>query len=276
LVEEYGETDRTSVTVTVGATILTDILSLLVLAVSVTTHKTGFSIGAFILQLSETAVFIAVVLVGFGLAGRWLFVRFGRTDDAGFMLLLAIVSSAAVLAEAINLEGILGAFVAGLAVNTAVRASPAKEKLEFLGNALFIPAFFIATGFLIDLGVFVRTVWSNASLVAAVVGGLIVAKWMAAQIVGRAFWFSAPDRGLMGSLTLPQVAATLAIALVGYQAVNAAGERLIDTPMLNTVLVLVVVSSVLGPVLTVHFLKSLGGARGKSRRQPVAPSERAA
>jgi Kef-type K+ transport system membrane component KefB len=159
----------------------------------------------------------------------------------------------------LHLEGILGAFLAGLAVNEAVRDTPAKEKIEFLGNNLFIPAFFIVTGFLVDLHVFAATLWSNTALVLAIVLGLIASKWLAAQIVGRAWGFPAIDRNLMGSLTLPQVAATLASALVGYQAVNGAGERLIDTPMLNTVLVLVIVTSVLGPILVGHFVRQAGG-----------------
>lgn len=88
-----------------------------------------------------------------------------------------------------------------------------------------------------------------------------MAKWLAAEIAGRIWRFPAADRGLMASLTLPQVAATLAAALVGYDAVNAAGVRLLDQQMLNVVLVLVVVTSVLGPVLTEVYAKRLGAGR---------------
>ena len=85
-------------------------------------------------------------------AGRWLFGKLGGTDEASFALMLGIVGVwAPALAEALQLEGILGAFLAGLAVNEAVRDTAAKEKLEFLGNNFFIPAFFIVTGFLVDL-----------------------------------------------------------------------------------------------------------------------------
>ena len=175
------------------------------------------------------------------------------------MLMLAIVALGSTFAEALKLEGILGAFLAGLAVNEAVRGTAAKEKIEFLGNSLFIPAFFIVTGFLVDLRVFAETLWFNAPMVLAIVLGLIGGKWLAAEIVGRLWRFPAVERGLMATLTMPQVAATLAAALVGYQAVNKAGERLIDTPMLNTVLVLVIVTSVLGPVLTEHYVKRAGG-----------------
>ncbi|HEX2888028.1 cation:proton antiporter [Vineibacter terrae] len=261
IIQKAGLVSRPSVTVTVGATILTDMLSLLVLAVCLTTHQTGFDIAALALQLGELAALIAIAVVGLGYAGKWLFDRFGNTENGAFTLMLLSVAAMSSIAELMKLEGILGAFLAGLAVNAVVRKSPAKEKLEFLGDAFFIPAFFLVTGFLIDLKLFAATILDNAPLVLAVVLGLLASKWLAAEIVGRRWGFSATDRGLMGSLTMPQVAATLAAALVGYQAVNAAGVRLIDERMLNTILVLVVVSSVLGPVLTERFVRTLPGKK---------------
>lgn len=255
-----------AVTITVGATILTDMLSLLVLAICLTAHKVGFDAGALALQLGELAVFIAVMVFVLGPVGRWLFDTLGGTDEASFTLMLAIVAFGATFAEALQLEGILGAFLAGLAVNAAVRDTAAKEKLEFLGNNLFIPAFFIVTGFLIDLHVFAATLWTRTALVATIVLGLLVSKWLAAELVGRAWGFGAADRGLMASLTMPQVAATLASALVGYQTFNKSGQRLIDEPMLNTVLVLVVVTSVVGPILTERHARRLSGKQPAPRQ----------
>ena len=156
IVEASHHLTRPSVTITVGATILTDILSLLVLTMCVTTFRSGFDAFGLAIQLGEVIGFVLVIVVGLGAVGKWLFDRFGQTDDAAFTLLLVIVSIAATLAEVIRLEGIFGAFLAGLAVNAAVRSSPAKEKLQFLGNVLFIPAFFIVTGFLIDVRCFSR------------------------------------------------------------------------------------------------------------------------
>jgi len=255
-------------TITVGATILTDMLSLLMLAICLTAHKAGFDAHALALQLGELAVFIVVMVFVLGPVGRWAFDKLGRTDEASFTLMLAIVALGATFAEALQLEGILGAFLAGLAVNEAVRDTAAKEKLEFLGNNFFIPAFFIVTGFLVDLHVFAATLLTNTALVAAIVLGLIGSKWLAAEAVGRAWQLPADERGLMAALTLPQVAATLAAALVGYQAVNAAGRRLIDEPMLNTILVLVIVTSVLGPILTERYVRRLTGSAPAAPRNP--------
>ncbi|MDP1752693.1 MAG: cation:proton antiporter [Reyranella sp.] len=265
------------VTVTVGATILTDMLSLLVLAVCVTTHKSGFSTESLAIQLAELGLFIFLMVFVLGRTGRWLFKRLGQTDEASFALMLGIVGVGAALAETLHLEGILGAFLAGIAVNEAVRDTSAKEKIEFLGNVFFIPCFFIVTGFLVDVRIFASTLSSQAALVASIVFGLLASKWLAAQAVGRAWKYPAATRGLMASLTFPQVAATLATAIVGYQAVNTAGVRLLDERMLNAVLVLVVVTSVVGPVLTERYARRVADkteAPAPAGLRPAAPPDR--
>jgi Kef-type K+ transport system membrane component KefB len=95
---------------------------------------------------------------------------------------------AGLLAQSINLPGIVGAFLAGLAVNAAVRDKPAKEKLEFFGNSFFIPIFFVVTGFLIDPVVFFQSITTNFPLVSAVIGALLVGKWIAATNCGSRLW----------------------------------------------------------------------------------------
>ena len=157
------------------------------------------------------------------------------------------------LAQLINLPGIVGAFLAGLAVNAAVREKPAKGKLEFLANSLFIPIFFIVTGFLIDPLVFLRSLVDNFALASAVILALVVGKLIAAEIAGRAFHYSSAARLTVWSMTLPQVAATLAASLAAYDTYNSAGQRLVDGRLLNVVLVLMLTTSILGPVLTERF-----------------------
>ena len=85
------------------------------------------------------------------------------------------------------------------------------------------------------------------------IGSLILGKGIAAAIAGRAFGYTRQARLTMWALTLPQVAATLAATLVGYDTLNAAGERLLADEIFNTVLVLLVVTSLLGPILTELF-----------------------
>jgi Kef-type K+ transport system membrane component KefB len=269
IVAAAGLVARPSVVVAVGATVLTDMLALLVLAACLATHRTGFEPIAILVQVGELVIFAGILLGVVGPLARRAVKVLGGSEEAGFTSLLIVVSLAAVAAEAIQLEGIIGAFLAGIAVNHAVKGSGAKEKLEFVGNGVFIPAFFIVTGFLVDVRLLAGSLTTDLPLVLAVVFALIGAKWAAAEVSGRAFGFGALDRLLMTSLTLPQVAATLAAALVAYEATNAVGERLLDGRMLNAVLVLVVVTAVLGPLMTERAVARLGG-----NKATLAPGDR--
>jgi Kef-type K+ transport system membrane component KefB len=281
IVQRLGLVSNEAVTVTIGATVFTDIASLLILAICIPIHQSGFSLADFTLQVVQLAVFIPLVLFGLNAAARFLLGRFPGMKDAQLLVMLLLVVVAAIGAEAINLEGIVGAFLAGLALNRAFQQSAAKEELEFLGNLLFIPAFFLAVGFLIPGYVFLLTIVRNFGLVAAIVGGLIVGKLLAAQLAQRAFGYSRDQGLMMWSLSLPQVAATLAAATVAYECkvlgpageFDPDGQRLIEAPVLNTVIVLMVVTSLLGPVLTEHFGRRLVASdapNAKSDSQPVA------
>ena len=242
-----------AVAVTVGGTILTDLLSLLVLAVCVPIYTAGFSASKFAIQIFELVVYIFVVLVGLSSLGRWLLVRIGDSKGGQITLLFLIMTLAGIGAEAINLEGIVGAFLAGLAINRALSRSQTKEEFEFLGNTLFIPIFFVSIGFLINVRLFVQTLIGKPWLVLGIVGGLITAKFLAAQATQFLFHYSRAQGNMIWSLSMPQVAATLAAAIVAFETRNAAGVRLIDEPMINTILVMVVVTSILGPILTERF-----------------------
>jgi Kef-type K+ transport system membrane component KefB len=127
------------------------------------------------------------------------------------------------------------------------------EELAFIAKSFFIPIFFVTIGFLIDPLEFVHSVVDNFPVVAAILIALLAGKWIAAECGGRAFRYSTAARRTMWSLTLPQVAATLAAALVAFHVVDPAGQRLLDTRILNAVLVLVLTTSILGPLLTQRF-----------------------
>jgi Na+:H+ antiporter len=260
IVQRLGLVRDEAVTVTIGATIFTDIASLMVLAICIPIHMSGFSPTAFVLQLVQLAVYVPLILFGLSAVVRLLMQRMKDSKEGQFLVMLLAVAVAGIGAEMINLEGIIGAFLAGLALNRAVHHSPAKAELEFLGNTLFIPVFFVTVGFLINPRVFVESTINHFGLVSSIVLGLIVAKLLAALIATRAFHYTKDEGLIMWSLSLPQVAATLAAALVAYEAQNSAGERLIDEPVLNSVIVLMVVTSVLGPVLTESFGRRLVAA----------------
>jgi Na+:H+ antiporter len=253
IVAKLGATKLEPITVTYGATMLSDTLSLVVFAICVSTYTGGFSASKLALQLVEIAIFIPFILFGLSRIGAWALKRVEDDESTYFVLMLGIMAVAGVLADTINLPGIVGAFLAGLAVNGAVENKPAKEKLEFFGNSFFVPIFFVVTGFLIDPVVFWRTITDYLPLVLAVIGALLIGKGVAAEVAGRVFKYSRAARLTMWSLTLPQVAATLAATLVAFNTYDPAGQRLLDGRLLNVVLVLVLATSILGPVLTDRF-----------------------
>ncbi len=249
------------VTVTVGATVMSDTLSLVVFAICVSIYTTGFSASALALLLAEIGGYIVLVLFGLSRIAAYVLKRVEDEEDAYFVLMLCIMAIAGVLADAIQLPGIVGAFLAGLAVNASARDKPASAKLEFLSKSLFIPIFFIVTGFLINPVEFVQGIIDNFLLVAGIIAALLVGKWIAAWVVGRAIGYSRDEQLTVWSLTLPQVAATLAATLVAHDTLGRAGQRLLDDRMLNVVLVLVLVTAILGPVLTERFAPRLAIGR---------------
>ncbi len=272
IVVRLGATKREPITVTFGATIVSDTLSLVVFAICVSTYQSGFSVSQLGLQLLEITIFIVFILFVLSRVGAYLLKKVQDDEGTYFVLMLAIMAIAGVLADTINLPGIVGAFLAGLAVNGAVQESPAKEKLEFFGNAFFVPIFFAVTGFLIDPVVFWHTIIGSPALVLGVIGALLVGKFIASEAAGRAFSYSPIERLTMWSLTLPQVAATLAATLVAYNTMDRAGQRLLDGRLLNVTLVLVLTTSILGPVLTEHFAPLMM----RSSRGEEAPVKKAA
>jgi len=257
IVSRLGLGNLESVTVAVGATVMSDTLSLVVFAICVSIYTTGFSPAGLALLLAEIVGYILLVLFGLSRLGAYVLKRVENEEDAYFILMLSIMAIAGVLADAIQLPGIVGAFLAGLAINASAQKAPASLKLEFLSKSFFIPIFFVVTGFLIDPIKFVFGILDDFFLVASIVGALLVGKWIAAWAVGHVFGYGQNERLNVWSLTLPQVAATLAATLVAHDTLNSGGQRLLDDRMFNVVLVLVFVTSVLGPLLTERFATRL-------------------
>lgn len=253
IVSRLGLAKRESLAVAVGATIFTDISSLLVLAVCISIHKGGFSAFSLLFQLFQLAVYGILILQGLPLIGRLYFRRFREDENALFTFTFLTVMLAAAGAHFIHLEDIVGAFLAGVAVNRVLSATPVREKIIMIGEGLFIPIFFMAIGIKLDLPVFAATLANSLPFVAGIVAALLLGKLLAVLSVRGLFGYQWAEALTMWSLTLPQVAATLAAAIAAYDAVDEFGDRLISESVLNAVIVLMVLTSILGPVLTERF-----------------------
>lgn len=256
IVSRLGVVRNEAVTVTIGATIFTDTGALLVLAICVGIHIGKFTSLSLIKLLSGLAIYSVIILFGFDWAGKEFFRRSGDEQSKQFLFILLALFVASVGAQVVGVEKIVGAFLAGLAVNDVLGRSPVKEKVEFVGSVLFIPCFFIDIGLLIDIPAFVKTI-SSIWLTLAIVGGLIGSKFLAAFLAKLLYRYNTAEMLTMWSLSLPQVAATLAATLVAYETLNTARERLIDEGVLNSVIVLMLVTAIIGPTITARFASLL-------------------
>ncbi len=266
IVRRLGVVNNEAVVVTIGATIFTDIGALLVLAVCVAISKGEFSAVRLATLLGLLAIYTVVVLFGFDWLGREFFRR--SKDDQGnqFLFVLLSLFLAAVGAQLIGVEKIIGAFLAGLAVNDVVGHGPVKEKVEFVGSVLFIPIFFVDLGLLVDLPAFIESI-STIWLTLAIVVGLIVSKLLAAILAKLVYRYNFPEMMTMWSLSMPQVGATLAATLVGYRA------GILDKGVLNSVIVLMLATSTLGPILTARFAPQLQDSSGVPLADDTSPIE---
>jgi len=257
IVQRRGLIGSRSVVVSVGATVITDTLALLVLAVVSGSDSESGSNPLVSLPLGLVAIGL-FTLWGLPRAATWWFRAQGQSRPARFVFLFLAFLAAALLAEAFGLEGIVGAFFAGLGLNRSVpNGSPLMEVTEFVGNSLFIPFFLISIGLLIVPAVMfqARTLQVAAAFAAAV----IVGKALAAVVAGRLSRFAWNEVGLMFSLTLPQAAATLAAASVGFSI------GLFDSAVLNAVLVVVVLSLLISSATTQFFADRVAVPKGAER-----------
>ncbi|MGP1384826.1 MAG: cation:proton antiporter domain-containing protein [Thainema sp.] len=250
IVSQYEVTRNPAVITTLGATIFTDISALIVLAICINVGAGDFTLLSLGLLLVGLAIYALVILVGFDRLGKAFFRQSGDNQGNQFLFILLVVFLAAIGAEVIGVEKIVGAFLAGLAVNDVVGNSLVKEKIVFVGRVLFIPIFFIDIGLLIDVPAFfgsVRALGISVSIVTA----LLLSKFLAAFFAQRLYGFRRIEMLTMWGMSIPQVATTLAAALVGHQA------GLLSDDVLNAVVVMMLVTSLLGPLVVKQTARSL-------------------
>lgn len=250
IISQYEVTRNPAVITTLGATIFTDIAALIVLAICINVGSGDFTASSLGLLIAGLAIYALVILVGFDRLGKAFFRKSGDDQGNQFLFILLVVFLAAIGAELIGVEKIVGAFLAGLAVNDVVGNSLVKEKIVFVGNVLFIPIFFVDIGLLIDVPAFFSSTRAlGVSL--SVLTALLVSKFVAAFLAQRLYRFRRMEMLTMWGMSIPQVATTLAAALVGHQA------GLLSDDVLNAVVVMMLVTALLGPLVVKQTARSL-------------------
>lgn len=264
LVSKLGVSRNKAVNITVGGTMITDILALLVLA-AVVGMAQGDAGTAFWVRLSVSVlVFGMIVLLLFPVIGRWFFKRV-NDKVSQYIFVLVMIYLAAVLAELAGIEAIIGAFLAGLAFNRLIPHSSAlMNRVEFVGNAIFIPFFLISVGMIIDVRVFfisIETIKVAVTMTALGIG----AKYLAAKATQKTFRFSDAEGGLIFGLSSASAAATLAAVMVGYNIIlteNEAGEpvRLLNEHVLNGSILMILVSCTVSSFVSMRNAQKVADA----------------
>jgi Kef-type K+ transport system membrane component KefB len=251
IVSRLGVSKNEAVAITVGGTILTDTLVLMILAVIMGNHQGNLDQQFWIRLGLSIIVFSAIMFFLIPRIARWFFQKLEAEKHAHYIFVLFIVFFAAFLAEFSGLEPIIGAFVAGLALNQSIPHSSAlMNRIEFIGNSLFIPFFLISVGMLVDVSVIfsgpTAIIVAVTLTVAAVIG-----KWFAAFFIQLVFKYSTAQRQVIFGLSSSHAAATLAIILVGYNA------GILDSNILNGTIVLILITCLIASFATERAAKKI-------------------
>lgn len=251
IVSRWGISKNQAVAVTVGGTVLTDTAVLILLAVIMANADGNLNQEFWIRLGVSIVVFSLIMFIIIPRVTKWFFRKMESEKHSHYIFVLSVVFLAAFLAEASGLEPIIGAFAAGLALNRLIPHSSAlMNRIEFIGNSLFIPFFLISVGMLIDVGVILK------GPIALIVAGTLMlvalfGKWAAAFMTQLVFKYSRAQRQLIFGLSSSHAAATLAVILVGYNA------GILDENILNGTIILILGTCIIASFTTEKAAKKI-------------------
>ena len=278
IISRYGLSRHRTVSITIGGTAVTVVLALMVLAVIGGMYK-GEDVGGlfWVLLVAKVVLLFGLIIFLMPRISRWFFRTY---EDAvmQFIFVLAMVFLGGGLMELVGMEGILGAFLAGLVLNRFVpHVSPLMNRLEFVGNALFIPYFLIGVGMIID----VRCLFTEGEALKVAVVMTVVAtfsKWLAAWITQKIYGMKKVEGSLIFGLSNAQAAATLAAVLIGHGIIMENGERLLNDDVLNGTVVMILFTCIISSVVTERAARKMvtqenlmEGSEGKEQERILIP-----
>lgn len=274
IVARFGLTKNPAVLIAVVGTIIAVIGALLVLAGAMNVQRTGeFVWGDLLRLLLELALYCVVILYTYPRITRWFFKNYSD-NVTQYIFIMAMVFLASWFAQIIELEAVLGAFFAGLVLNRYVpNASPLMNRIEFLGNALFIPYFLIGVGMMIDVKVVsnINTLYVAGNMIVVA----LIGKWVAAWIAQKIYGMKGVARKMMFGLTTAHTAVALAVVTIGYNMIMPDGTRMMDETILNGTVLMILITCAIAPIVTaraaskmrIDMLTDEGAEVGDSKRE---------
>ena len=266
IVARYGLSRLRCVNFVVGGTIITDTLTLFVLAIIVGISKGEADVWFVLLMFVKLIAVAAIIIFLFPRIARYFFRNY-NDSVIQYIFVMMLLFLGAGLMKLAGMEGILGAFITGLVLNRLIpHSSPLMRRIDFVGNAIFIPFFLIGVGMMIDISVLFEG--SSSLIVAAVmVTTALTGKWIASFMVSKVYRMSSGESNLMFGLSTSQAAATLAAAIVG----NKIG--LLNDDVLNGTILLILVTCIVSSIVADRASRGLI-LSGKALNAPVAVSSK--
>ena len=242
IVARYGLSRLRCVNFVVGGTIITDTLTLFVLAIIVGVSKGEANVWFVLLMFVKLLAVGAVIILFFPRIARYFFRNY-NDSVIQYVFVMMLLFLGAGLMKLAGMEGILGAFITGLVLNRLIpHSSPLMRRIDFVGNAIFIPFFLIGVGMMIDISVLFKG--GNSLIVAAVmIIAALTGKWLASFLVSKTYRMSSGERNLMFGLSTSQAAATLAAAIVGNK------YGLLNEDVLNGTILLILVTCIVSSIV---------------------------
>lgn len=247
IVSKLGIMRSPSVTATLGATLITNVLALLVLAVVVKAHQGNLTLGFWLFLIPSLVLYTFLTLWGVPRLGRWFFRRFGHDESAEFTFVVATLFVVSYFAKLIEIEPIIGAFLAGIAITQLIpQLSPLMNRIQFIGNTLFVPFFLISVGMLVNPLILIQE--PKSLLVSGVMVVIaIAAKFLPAWGAGKWFKFDFSNIMVMFGLSVAQAASTLAAITVAYNI------KLVDQLTVNGTIAMILVTCIASPWVTARW-----------------------
>jgi Kef-type K+ transport system membrane component KefB len=251
IVSKYGITKKPAVAISIGGTILTDTAVLIILAVISSSVNGNLDSEFWIRLVSSLTIFSIIMFLIIPRVARWFFSKLESEKTSHYIFVLSIVFFAAFLAEMAGVEHIIGAFVAGLVLNKLIPHSSAlMNRIDFIGNAIFIPFFLISVGMIVDIKVLFDGYWAITFAVVLTTFAL-VSKWLAAFITQLIFKMTSAERQIIFGLSSAHAAATLAIIMVGYQ------KDILTIEVVNGTVILILITCMVASFVTENAGKKL-------------------
>jgi Kef-type K+ transport system membrane component KefB len=269
IVNRYGISKSPVVAIAVGGTILTDTAVLIILAVIIKKSQGELTYEFWGQLIISLLIFAAIMFYLVPRVAKWFFRKLENEKHAHYIFVLSVLFFSAFLAEVAGVEPIIGAFVAGLTLNKIIPHSSAlMNRIEFMGNALFIPFFLISVGMIVDVKVIFNG-YGPLIVAATLTIVALIGKWLAALFTQWIFNYNKAQRQLIFGLSSSHAAATLAIILVGFN------DGILDENILNGTIILILITCIVASFATEKAAKKmvLAGDHDHTQTSPQNISE---